>query len=138
MQPILQPPDVGNRASLGLLAVRLVAGTAFLLHGWGKIQHPMSWMPDGSIPGVLQACAALAEFGGGALWILGAFTPIAALGILVTMTVALSFHVRHGDPFVGMDGPSFESALGYLATALLLLLAGPGRLSIDAVMARRR
>src|SRR4051812_43581925 len=139
MLPFLQPPDVGNRASIGLLAVRLVAGTAFVLHGWGKIQTPMSWMgADSSIPGVLQLCAALSEFGGGALWVLGAFMPIASLGILVTMCVALTFHLKHGDPFVGMGGPSFEPALGYLATALLFLFAGPGRLSLDTLLSRRR
>ena len=46
--------------------VRLVAGTAFVLHGWPKIQNPTGWMgPDAPVPGALQAAAAVAEFGGG-------------------------------------------------------------------------
>ncbi|HSN54816.1 MAG TPA: DoxX family membrane protein, partial [Candidatus Sulfomarinibacteraceae bacterium] len=47
-----------------LLLLRLVAGLAFMFHGWGKIQNPFGWMgPDGFAPGFLQGLAALSEFG---------------------------------------------------------------------------
>src|SRR5262249_6856661 len=32
-------------ASAGMLGLRLVAGSAFLFHGWGKITNPFAWMP---------------------------------------------------------------------------------------------
>ena len=65
-------------ADTALLLLRIVAGVAFMLHGWGKIQHPFSWMgPD--MPGFLQALAALSEFGGGAAWALGLLTPLASI-----------------------------------------------------------
>ena len=120
------------RTSTGLLLLRLVAGLAFVLHGWGKIQAPFSWMgPDGP-PGILQFLAAISEFGGGILWILGLLTPLASLGILFTMLGALFIvHLPSGDPFVGQGG-SFELPLVYIAVALLFLLAGPGRFSLDA------
>ncbi len=136
----LFPPVIEGRAALGLLIVRLVAGAAFLSHGWGKIQTPFSWMPpDAPVPGVLQALAAVSEFFGGGLgWIVGFLTPLASLGVLATMTVAVMFHAGRGDPFVGTGGPSFELALVYWVLALLFLLIGPGRYSLDAQLFRRR
>jgi len=134
------PPVVDGRGAVGLLLLRLVAGAAFLAHGSGKIQTPFSWMPpEAPIPGVLQALAAVAEFFGGGLgWIAGFLTPLASLGVLATMTVAILFHVGRGDPFVGAGGPSFELALIYWSIALLMLLIGPGRFSLDAQLFRRR
>lgn len=136
----LFPPVVEGRGAVGLLLLRLVAGAAFLAHGSGKIQSPFSWMPpDAPTPGFLQALAAVAEFFGGGLgWIAGFLTPIASLGVLATMTVAILFHVGQGHPFVGAGGPSFELALLYWAIALLMILLGPGRFSLDAQLFRRR
>lgn len=124
--------SAGTGASVGLLVLRLVMGAAFILHGWGKIQSPLSWMPaEAPVPGFLQLLAAVAEFGGGILLILGLLTPLAALGILCTMIGALLIvHFPNGDAFVGGDS-TFELPLTYLAAALLFLGAGPGRFSAD-------
>jgi putative oxidoreductase len=134
----LFPEFVGGARAVALLFLRLVAGTAFVLHGWPKIQHPMSWMPSGApIPGWLQLLAAVSEFGGGIAWILGALTPLFSLGILCTMAFAsFAVHVRAGDPFVSMNPGehSYEQALCYLAIAVVLLLVGPGRLSVDSFL----
>ncbi len=128
---------LGGGRAVALLFLRLVAGTAFMFHGWPKIQHPTAWMPpEAPIPGPLQAMAAIAEFGGGLCWILGALTPFASVLILGTMAFAtFMVHVRMGHPFVaGMDhGASYESALGYLAISVLFLIVGPGRLSVDSL-----
>lgn len=134
------PGEPGPRASAGLLLLRVYAGVALMMHGWGKIQNPMHWMDamPGAPPGVLQALAALSEFGGGLALIVGLLTPLAALGIACTMAVAVFKHASRGDPFVGRGGPSFEPALGYLVTAVLLLLTGPGRYALDAVVFGRR
>ncbi|WP_438036212.1 DoxX family protein [Sorangium sp. So ce204] len=135
LKRFLRVTDVPFSASVGLLALRVVIGAAFMFHGWGKIQAPFSWMPAGApIPGFLQALAALSEFGGGLAWILGLLTPLASLGLAVTMAVAVAFHVSSGDPFVAMGGPSWEAAAVYLGISLALLLVGPGRLSVDAAV----
>lgn len=132
------PPFVTGRGTVGLLLLRLVAGLAFMFHGWGKIQNPFGWMgPDSGIPGMLQALAALSEFGGGLAWILGLPTPLASFGILCTMTVALGYHVSSGGSFVGGEG-SYEPALVYLVVALLLILIGPGAFSLDVQVFGKR
>lgn len=126
---------IGGRAALGLLIVRVIFGLGIMLHGWPKIQNPMGWMgPDAPVPGIFQALAALAEFGGGIALILGLLTPLAMLGLAINMLVAIFMvHVRAGDPFVSpTGGRSWEMAALYLGVALLVLLAGPGRLSLDA------
>lgn len=130
---------LGGPRAVALLFLRLVAGSAFVLHGWPKIQHATSWMPpEAPIPGWLQFLAALSEFGGGIAWILGALTPLASLGLIGTMAFATFLvHVRMGHPFVGdpaSHGPSYESALGYLAIAVLFLIVGPGKVSVDAAL----
>ena len=130
---------VRGRGAAGLLIVRLVFGLGIMLHGWQKIQSdggPFAWMgPKSPVPGFFQGLATLAEFGGGLGIILGLLTPLVALGLICNMLVALFMvHLPNGHPFVGgHGGPSFEPAAGYLAVALLLLLSGPGSLSLDAL-----
>jgi putative oxidoreductase len=134
----LYPEFLGGPRAVALLFLRLAAGTAFVFHGWPKIQHPMSWMPpEAPIPGWLQLLAAVSEFGGGIAWILGALTPLFSFGLLCTMAFAtLMVHVRAGHPLVAPEPgkPSFELPLAYLAIAVVLLLVGPGRISVDALL----
>jgi putative oxidoreductase len=90
--------------------------------------------PDAPVPGFLQGLAALAEFGGGLAWILGLLTPLASLGLAITMAVAVAMHAFVlGDPFVatGPGGSAFEPAAIYFCISLLLMAAGPGRVSLD-------
>ena len=128
----------GSLQSIGLLVLRVICGLAFMHHGWTKIQSPFGWMgPDATVPGFLQALAALAEFGGGAAWIIGLLTPLASFGLLCTMAVACWVHISGGDPFVGM-GRSWELAAVYFGVALALLLGGPGRFAMDNLICRKK
>ncbi|WP_406697474.1 DoxX family protein [Singulisphaera sp. Ch08] len=134
----LFPAFLDGPAAVGLFVLRLVAGSAMMLHGWPKIQHATSWMgPGAAVPGPLQALAAVTEFGGGLCWVLGLLTPLASFLILCTMaTATVMVHLPQGHPFVALPpgGPSLEPALGYLSIAVALLLIGPGRLSLDAFL----
>lgn len=140
MRHLLYCDTVGYVGSVSLLLLRLVMGVAFVFHGWPKIQNPMGWMgSEASVPAILQALAALAEFGGGIALVVGLLTRLASLGIMSNMIVALGMvHLPHGDPFVSkMGGPSYELAAIYLACAVLFLILGPGRFSLDAILFRR-
>ncbi|KAF0249939.1 MAG: hypothetical protein FD167_649 [bacterium] len=128
---------VGGRAAIGLLIVRLVFGLGIMMHGGHKIVHPFNWMGENApVPAILQALAALSEFGGGLALILGLLTPLAMLGLASTMFVAIAtVHLPSGHPFVGQPGsPSFEPAALYLAVALMSIITGPGSLSLDAII----
>lgn len=143
MKNILFPSFLQGRAALGLLILRLVFGSAFILHGSGKIVQAFNWMGDAApIPGFLQALAALSEFGGGIAMILGLLSPLAALGLLATMSFAVFMvHVPAGHAFVSMGDhskPTYELALVYWSISLLFLLVGPGAYSIDALLFNRK
>lgn len=124
-----------GRAAWGLLAARLIFGSGLVLHGMQKIGNPFGWMGEGApVPGVFQFLAFLSEFGGGLALLLGIASPLAALGVAFTMFVAMATaHAAH--PFVGGPGePSKELAATYFGFALLLLLNGPGKISVDGLL----
>lgn len=131
------PQYVDGMGAVGLLFLRVVAGLGLALHGWPKMQSPFGWMgPGAPVPGWLQALAAISEFGGGLALIVGLLTPLACLGIMSTMFVAVLLSLQKGAPFVSSKpgGPAYELAALYFIIALALLLTGPGKLSLDALL----
>jgi putative oxidoreductase len=143
MKNLFFPAFYQGRTAWGLLALRLVFGTAFILHGYGKIQHAFNWMGETApVPGIIQAAAAFSEFGGGFAILLGLLTPLAALGLVGTMTGALLMvHFPAGHSFVAMSDPTehtYELALVYWTIALTLGLTGPGTYSVDALLFNRK
>lgn len=132
-------PFIGGRAGLGLLIFRVLTGLALMQHGFSKIQHPFTWMDamGHATPPVLQACSALAEFGGGLALVLGLLTPIACVGIFINMVVAIAMaHIPQGGHWIG--GPhAFESAASYAISSILLFFTGPGTMSLDAKLFRQ-
>jgi putative oxidoreductase len=122
----------------GLLALRLAfGGTLLVAHGLPKLLGFAEKSATFSDPlGVgSTASLVLTIFGevvcAGAV-VLGAGTRLAALPATITMLVA-AFVVHAADPF-----GKRELALAYAAAFIVIGLAGPGRLSIDHALARRR
>ncbi|MCB9559894.1 MAG: DoxX family protein [Kofleriaceae bacterium] len=133
-------PFATGRLALGLAVIRVLAGVALAFHGWTKIQNPLHWMDgmhDAAI-GPLQAAAAASEFAGGIGLAVGLLTPLCCLGIIGTMAVAMYHHIGRGDAFVRPGKPSWELASVYASVAVGVLLAGPGRWSIDFLLVGRR
>ncbi|WGL61326.1 DoxX family protein [Pigmentibacter sp. JX0631] len=134
LQKLFSVSTYGAKMDFMLLLIRLFFGYAFIMHGYGKILSPFSWMgEDSSVPGVLQALAAISEFGGGIAIILGLFSRLSSIGIACTMAVAIySSKFIFGLELIGKKGgPSYELAAIYFLLSLLFLVAGPGKLSLD-------
>ena len=121
---------------IGLLLLRVFTGLALALaHGRGKFP-PSQRFVEGvgkmgfPVPEVFAWAAAGSELIGGVLLAIGLLTrPSAAL---IAMTVGTAAFLRHAnDPFSGK-----EKALLFLAVAILFVLAGAGRYSVDAWMRR--
>ena len=131
-----------GRAAFGWLIVRVVYGLGLALHGYQKFVNggPFHWGDQLGIPPFWQSMAFCAEFAGGIAMILGLLTPLAALGIAVTMATALiKFHIPRGSVYVPIHGgPDCEAAVHNLAFAVATLFLGPGALSLDALFFRRR
>src|SRR5215207_5912595 len=126
-----------STADAGLLVVRLFAGLGLALaHGVGKLPPSPRFLAGVEemgfpAPVLFGWAAALAEAVGGALIAAGLLTRPSALFVLFTMLVAA--FLREGPAFADKEKP-----LLYAAVALLLLLAGAGRYSLDAALRRRR
>jgi putative oxidoreductase len=111
--------------------LRLWTGLALALaHGVGKVSNLPGFTASVAkkgffLPEVLGPAAALSELVGGLLLVIGLLTRVAATFVLVTLLVA-GLIVHAADPFMKK-----ELALTYAISALVLLLAGPGRYSLD-------
>lgn len=131
---------------LGLLVLRLVVGLTLAAHGAQKL---FGWFGGyglagtggfmeqlGFRPGRRAALmAGLAEAGGGLLLALGAATPLAATAIVGVMLVAIvGVHWPKG--FFNHGG-GYEYLLVLSTAALSVVLAGPGRYSLDAWVGRQ-
>lgn len=133
MQKYLHLEFVPRSADVALLVLRVWLGLSIaLLHGWGKLQNLFSGtskFPDilgiGSTPAL--ALAVFAEFFCGLLIVVGLWTRLASLMLVITMSVA--FFLAHGAKLTGPGNG--ELAFVYLGGFVVLLLAGAGKFSVD-------
>jgi putative oxidoreductase len=137
---IAWPTRLAARFSwLAPLVARVTVGWIFLWSGWGKlndlptvIENFVGWgIP---FPYALAPFVSTVEFVGGLLLLLGLFTRLAAVPLIIVMVVAI-----RTAKWAEID--SFETLLGfdemaYVALFLWLAVAGPGPISIDYVMQR--
>jgi putative oxidoreductase len=137
-------------ADLGPLAVRVIVGTIMAAHGLQKVQAgPANFgaflgQMGVPLPTLMGYVVTLVEVVGGVLLIVGLLSRLAALVLTIDLVVAiLLVKVNVGFLSPPQGGAGAELVLALIAGFLVILLAGPGRLSVDHALgyegsARRR
>ena len=119
---------------LALLVLRITLGVIMIGHGspkvFGGLSEHVHHVSNLGLPDWLAYCSAAAEFFGGILVLIGLFTRVAALAIVVNMSVAIwKVHWKNG--LLGNGGYQFPLSLAAIAFALILLGAGP--IALDSI-----
>ncbi len=123
--------------SSALFLLRIALGIIFIAHGGQKVfgwfggyglEGTAGFMATLGVPKFLAYLASFTEFFGGLAVLSGLLTRPAALGLAITMIVAI-FKVHLGAGFFAPNG--FEYPLSLLAIAVTIFIAGPGKYSID-------
>jgi putative oxidoreductase len=121
-----------NLKPLGLLALRLALGAAFMFHGYPKLitdtPHSVQMMMKMGFPGYFAYLAGIIELFGGGLLIIGLFTRGAALLLAIEMGVVLLQIPVPGIHALGQ----YEVPVVFGAAALALATTGAGVISFDA------
>ncbi len=121
--------------NFAMLILRLGVGVLVASHGYSKLvhfnemkNHFMNFIGIGST--LSLALVVFAEFFCSMFLILGLFTRLAAIPIIIVMIVAL-FKANNGQLF----GEGEKAAI-YLASTFAILLCGPGKISVDGIIGK--
>jgi putative oxidoreductase len=112
------------------MGMRATIGVIFIVHGLGKFNPSFAGFLTGPLgfPAEMQIPIALAETIPGILLLIGVFTRMSASMLSIVMLGAI-FHVKQAGSLTGERG--FELDLILLASCLVVIVAGPGRVSIS-------
>ena len=133
------------------LLLRVLLGAVFFPHGAQKV---LGWFGGHGfagtmafftgtleIPAVLAFLAIAAESAGALALIAGLLTRVAAAGIAAVMAVAVTMHAQHGF-FMNWSGAQKGEGIEYhllaAAIALVLIIRGGGKWSLDSLVAAQR
>ncbi|UAY51116.1 DoxX family protein [Ferruginibacter albus] len=122
--------------NVAMLFLRVTVSVLMMSHGYQKLvgfgdikDHFISFLGLGATLSLILCI--FAEFFCSILLILGLFTRLAAIPLIINMCVIV-FKVNHADFFgKGVDGPCL-----YLICYVVLLLIGPGKASVDNMIGK--
>lgn len=135
-----QEETTSTMQDVGLLVLRLTTGGLLVGHGAQKLfgwfsgpglKGTAGWLESmGLTPGKVWATAASSsEFGGGLLTSLGLLHPLGPIAEMSSMLMA-TFKAHWGKPIWVTTGGA-ELPVTNMASAVALVLTGPGRFSLD-------
>ena len=115
------------------MGMRAAIGVIFIVHGIGKFNEGFLGFLTGylGLPPEMQIPIALAETIPGILILIGVLTRISASLLSIVMLGAI-FYVKQAGSLTGERGVEFDLIL--LAACLVVMIAGPGRISIAHVV----
>ncbi|HJW16352.1 MAG TPA: DoxX family protein [Flavisolibacter sp.] len=131
MRKLFSTSTSDNAFSFAMLVLRLGVGLSMMInHGLDKLMHFAQKAPRFADPFHIGSTTSLslvvfAEFFCSAFIILGLFTRLACIPLIIAMSVAL--FIAHKGAFFGVG----ESAGLFLACFVTLLFTGPGKVSLD-------
>ena len=135
MRKLLSTNYSAGAFNTAMLLLRIVAAGLMLKHGYDKMvhfeetaSHMMNFMGIGSK--ATTALLIFAEFFCSLLIIIGLFTRLACIPLIIAMTVALV--KAHNADFLG-EG---QMAALYLLCFVVLLFTGPGKVSVDSMIGK--
>lgn len=128
-------------AQFAPVLLRVITGVVGVMHGWPKLKNLSPFIERvGQLgfpaPAAFATAAALSEFLGGILLIVGLFTRYAALAFGIVLAVAV-FKVHWANGFL-LQNKGYEYALTLLVACASILLTGAGPVSLDHQMGRRK
>ena len=134
MKKILSVTPGEKLSGAALLLLRIGLGLMMLAHGLPKMEQLFSGQPVqfasvwGMSAELSLGMAVFAEVACSILILIGLGTRLAAIPLIITMIVAV-FVIHGDDPFA-----KYEMGLHYLLGYMVILFAGAGRYSIDALL----
>jgi putative oxidoreductase len=125
---------------LPLLLVRLSLAAVFVPSGWGKIhdlEKVTGFFTELGIPAphFNAVLVALSELGCGVLLLVGAATRLAAVPIVISMTIAI-ITAKRADISGVTDLLAVDEFI-YIVMAVVVVVLGAGLVSVDGLVARK-
>ncbi len=137
---ILSLSSLGRLADFAPLVARVVVGIILAAHGWQKLVGGPGAFGESTLAGLgvplpvlMGFVVTFVELVGGIFLILGLLSRLSALLLTINLLVAtLLVKVELG--LIAAEGAGAELDLALIAGFLVVLLAGPGKLSLDRIL----
>lgn len=132
MKKLMSTSYSAGAFNAGMLLFRFGIGVLMINHGYDKLVHFSQMQKDfvnflGLGQTISLCMVVFAEFFCSLFLILGLFTRLSAIPLLIAMCVAL--FKAHNSEIFGLG----EKAALYLCAYLLILILGPGKISVDGM-----
>lgn len=135
MKKLLTTHYSAGAFNTAMLLLRLCFGILMMSHGYDKLVHfnqTAQHMPSlfGMSTSITTALVVFAEFFCSLFIILGLFTRMACVPLIIGLTYALA--ISHQWNIFGQG----EKAALFLGSFLILLIIGPGKISVDGMIGK--
>lgn len=132
--------SLGRLADFAPLLARVIVGVIMVAHGWQKLAGGPGAFGESTLAGLgvplpvlMGFVVTFVELAGGLLLILGLLSRLSALLLTINLLVA-TLLVKVDLGLIAAEGAGAELDLALIAGFLVVLLAGPGKLSLDRII----